>query len=373
MKKIKVMLIALSLLVLSAFIPMRATAIDLSMPPIEPKAQYMDILGDIKSTFGGIIDVIKNGNTELESIFDKLGDIYDWLTKDSGDILTGMLQEWSEQMTKTIASMFQLVSNTLDGTSNISIIGNKAYTKSINTILGYIAVTAGTLSGIFWGIGQVRTAIHYEEWTEKKIAIAILTIVISTTIITNSAKVCLWIYNLENSLVSNILNSGGGDFIKQIEKVKFQDDWLGSSSGIPLVGVIVDMFMSFLTLVPFGLCIIFLLIMVILVYVKLILRELEIACMTCISPIFFGCWVSDVTRPYFKNFLATFFSVVFETVFMAITLVLGVQLLANQLKTGGAASGSYEMWNACKIMVMAGAIMTMCFKPPQILTNLVRA
>ena len=129
-KKVKVILIAVSLLVLSTLIPMRVEAIDLSMPPIEPKAQNMGVIDDFINGLSDLMSGITSGNTTLSDILDKLGEIYDWLTKDTNDVLTGLLQDWSKQMTETIASMFQLVSDTLDGTSNISIIGNKAYTKT---------------------------------------------------------------------------------------------------------------------------------------------------------------------------------------------------------------------------------------------------
>lgn len=355
--------------------PINAAAVDIhdierSISEIEPRAQKFDVLEDISS----FITEIKNFFNELvESnglIKDALTVIENLVSPSQSTWVETWLKGWAETMAGSVGDMFDLVEAQLENGVDANILDNSKYKKDINNILSYISVTAATFTSIFWAIGQVKNAIHYEEWTEKKFAIAIGTVGISATLILNSAKVCLWIYRQEAALVTNILGSGSS-IREYIENATTNGDIFGKSqnSGVPIIGVVLDFIASFFMFIPFGLCIIFLLIMACLVYIKLILRELEIATMACVSPIFFGCWVSDTTRPYLKNFIATFLSVVFETVFMAITLRLGGVLLAQK----ATAQGSLEMIKAMEVFVLSGAIMVMCFKPPQILSNLVRA
>lgn len=355
--------------------PINAAAVDIhdierSISEIEPRAQKFDVLEDISSFITEITNFfseLANSNTLISQAIDTINKLLD--PADSTWV-SDWLKAWATEMAASVGDMFDLVEAQLENGVDANILSNSKYKKDINNILSYISVTAATFTSIFWAIGQVKNAIHYEEWTEKKFALAIGTVGISATLILNSAKVCLWIYRQEAALVTNVLGSGSS-IREYIENAATNGNYIasGTSSGVPIIGVVLDFIASFFMFIPFGLCIIFLLIMACLVYIKLILRELEIATMACVSPIFFGCWVSDTTRPYLKNFIATFLSVVFETVFMAITLRLGGVLLSQKL----VAQGSLEMIKVMEVFVLSGAIMVMCFKPPQILTNLVRA
>ena len=56
----------------------------------------------------------------------------------------------------------------------------------------------------------------------------------------------------------------------------------------------------------------------VIVYIKLIIRSLELGMLSVVSPVFFACSVGEATMPYFKKFLTAFLSVSAEIIFMAL-------------------------------------------------------
>lgn len=62
------------------------------------------------------------------------------------------------------------------------------------------------------------------------------------------------------------------------------------------------------------------------IVVKLILRSFELSMLVAVSPAFFACYSSEITKPYFKNFILTFIQVAAQIVFMGIVYYIGSPL-----------------------------------------------
>ena len=61
------------------------------------------------------------------------------------------------------------------------------------------------------------------------------------------------------------------------------------------------------------------------ILVKLGIRTIELCLMVIISPLFFACLVADATRPIFKRFIMNFITTAFQTVFMSIIYIIGIE------------------------------------------------
>ena len=96
----------------------------------------------------------------------------------------------------------------------------------------------------------------------------------------------------------------------------------------------------------------------------------------CVSPVFFACLTGETTKQYFRKFILTYISVVFEVVFMAIIWYIYVEYLNEAFSISATTTSITEMYSLENgvlnfFMVSVGAFILM-IKPPQILKNLVQ-
>ena len=114
------------------------------------------------------------------------------------------------------------------------------------------------------------------------------------------------------------------------------------------------------------------------IYIKLIIRTLEIAMLSVISPVFFACSVGEATMPYFKKFITAFLSVAAEIIFMAVVYLAFLWYCNGAFPSGGlkledlynlesAAAGQFYTFVA--VTVACGVMM---IKPPQVLRDLMK-
>ena len=165
------------------------------------------------------------------------------------------------------------------------------------------------------------------------------------------------------SLTTNVLNN-----INVGATLKSSDAWI--------IGWLIDFFNGFLLALGMLLLIIPLIIFVIILYAKLFIRSFELTMLQCVSPVFFACLTGETTKQYFRKFILTYISVVFEVVFMAIIWYIYVEYLNEAFSISATTTSITEMYSLESgilnfFMVSVGAFILM-IKPPQILKNLVQ-
>ena len=90
-----------------------------------------------------------------------------------------------------------------------------------------------------------------------------------------------------------------------------------------------------------------------------------------VSPAFFACYSSDVTKQYFKSFVTQFIQVAIQVVFMAVVFFLGSTWL-NKTFSATTYKNASEWFSAMIPNLIAMiAITRMMVKPPKVLTNLI--
>ena len=142
-----------------------------------------------------------------------------------------------------------------------------------------------------------------------------------------------------------------------------------------MVGDIIDFFINLCPFLLIMLLIGAVLIVFIIVYIKLIIRTLEIAMLSVVSPVFFACSVGEATMPYFKKFISAFLSVCAEIIFMGLVYLAflwyckGVDLAGISINDLYSFSSAGTFYTYMAVTVACGIMM---IRPPQVLRDLVR-
>ena len=236
-----------------------------------------------------------------------------------------------------------------------------------NTLIHYFKMVAFALAYIFWLIGIMNEGLKYELFTIKSGAKIFLGIIFIYALINFSVDICYWVIAFNDKIATFVVSS---------HEVK---DAFARDLQPTITNTVIDVVIA---KAPFGIghlmtmingmfngqntsiiiCLVVILVGLIVIEIKLFIRQIKMMCMVVISPMFFGCAVNETTRPYFRNFINEFLSIVTQTIFMALVLTLGsavVVSLPNDLT--GIIGRTIVIW----------AMVIMICKPPKFLTGLV--
>ena len=138
------------------------------------------------------------------------------------------------------------------------------------------------------------------------------------------------------------------------------------------IGPILDFLEGLILAVPVLLIILIMLIAVVFVMLKLVLRSLELSLLMIVSPAFFACYSSEITKPYFKNFILTFLQCALQIVFMAIVYALSAEFILGINRVTDAVEAWVWFVKTLPNSLLCLAIAIMMIKPPKVLTSLVK-
>lgn len=238
--------------------------------------------------------------------------------------------------------------------------------KGIGKLVNPIRIFAYSLVLLFFAINLVEQTIKYEIFTAKGVLRIFGRLLLAKIIIDLSTKVCLLIISIIGSLTVKMLDTVNVslNIFPEISLKKSDVKVIG-----PILDAIVAVVVSIVLMIIIGVV----LVCVSIVMVKLVLRSIELALLMVISPAFFACLSTDVTKEYFKKFISVFIQVASQTLFMAIALAVCSGHFNSppvEIKNlSGLAVGLIRM---SPNVLIAIAMCVMMVKPPKVLTNLVK-
>ena len=244
----------------------------------------------------------------------------------------------------------------------------------VNEFSQIFVVFATSLLVILFGVNIIKTALEYQLFTLKGAVSIFGRLILAEIWIQLSTKICVMIVKIFSELMASILSSIRASGLNEIENLRFE----ASRSGVWLVGDIIDFFAN---LCPFVLVLLLVgvtIIIFVIVYIKLIIRTLEIAMLSVISPVFFACSVGEATMPYFKKFITAFLSVAAEIIFMAVVYLAFLWYCNGAFPSGGLkledlynleSSAAGQFYTFVAVTVACGVMM---IKPPQVLRDLMK-
>ena len=244
----------------------------------------------------------------------------------------------------------------------------------VNEFSQIFVIFASSLLVILFGVNIIKTALEYQLFTLKGAVSVFGRLILAEFWIQLSTKICVMVVKIFSELMSSILSSIHTSLLNEISNLKFEAD----RSGIWLVGDIVDFFVN---LCPFLLVLLLVgitIVIFVIVYIKLIIRTLEIAMLSVISPVFFACSVGEATMPYFRKFITAFLSVAAEIVFMGVVYLAFLWYCKGAIPSEGInLTDLYDLskpvagqfYTFVAVTVACGIMM---IKPPQVLRDLMR-
>ncbi len=245
--------------------------------------------------------------------------------------------------------------NSSSFTATIDIFGTALNYSNIFKLVGY------TISLLFIGLNFITIISKYELMTFKGGASIVMRVIFAKVFVDLSYEICEFILIFNDNIVSAIID--------QSRTLAFTwPDIDTSFSGLWIIGPIIDFFNILISRTPLLLFAGVLLITGAIIAIKLMIRMIELAIMVTVSPAFFACLSGgEATSRYFRNFIVTFASVVFETLFMAIVYVICMGWWQNVTST------TYMDWlvNSIPNLGLAIVMCIMMVKPPRILKNLI--
>ena len=231
-----------------------------------------------------------------------------------------------------------------------------------------------TLVLVFFAANLIESTIKYEIFTLKGGVKFFGRIIISKTIIDMSGTVCEAILNTVGTLSLRVYNLGINSYPKgdtmllgAFPEIKLE------TSDLWIVGPIIDGIMANLLIIPLMLINIVIFISTACIVVKLILRSFELSMLVAVSPAFFACYSSEITKPYFKNFILTFIQVAAQIVFMGIVYYIGASHVITEMGEIDGFEGLISWFGKiAPNMLIIIAMSIMMIKPPRCLTNLIK-
>lgn len=177
---------------------------------------------------------------------------------------------------------------------------------------------------ICFGIGFTNEAVAFELSTERGWFKVLGQLLLAKIWVDVSVNICRGIYSIILSLASQIMSvapainllqpvtSPSGDGVVSSLLTWFSD----------LIGLLVAVF-------PLAAISIIILVCLCKMYIKLIVRNFEITCLMCVSPLFFATLASSATSSFFRRFISSFISVIAQILWMGITYMLTTNIISD--------------------------------------------
>ena len=348
--------------------------------------EYPFVFADYEAAYNAAKSANTDGNKDYDTLYANLETQFDALKRlvESGYVSPGLDDERSPMgFTNMVFGLYKSMLNTLTDTF-VYLAGDNSVTSALysydfnsaaDSIFPLFKTFAYAIIIILAGINAIESALQYEIFTMRGGVKLLGRLVFAKVWVDLSLVICRGILSISIGWLSDITA-----LTKEItNNINFSLSV--ESSNIWIIGWIVDFFkgvqlasMILTMILPIS-------ILLIAIFVKLFVRSFEIAILQCVAPVFFACLTGEETKPYFKKFILSYISTVFEVVFMAIVWYIYIQYL-NGMFSGANNAGlsitsistAYSMNGGffSFILVSIGAFILM-IKPPRILKNLITA
>lgn len=342
-----------------------------SIPTKENRKDIKDIKSDVESIKEDIENVKDDINDNMaDKAEEGVGNYFDskTTTSDKGAetvfSISDMLIQTANDQWKMVGSAMQNtgVANEWGFALNAADYGESGTSNYIFIIFRTFAYS---LVLVFFSANLIETSIKYEIFTLRGGANVFGRLLLSKVIIDKSGAICLAILKAVGDIASKIII--GANATIELNVPDFKSSLV--KSDLWIIGTLVDSLSALVIVIPVAIVALVALVAACLVTVKLILRSIELCLMVAVSPTFFACFSSEVSRPYFRNFVVTFIQVAVELLFMAVVYAVCASWITKPFNGDTTTVIKWFMSflpNALILLTMAISMV----KPPKVLTGL---
>lgn len=317
----------------------------------------VDVAGELETFYE---TKTKAGSTEIEQTPIKFANTKIKLANEMWASVGSALKAGGDLTDSTVNSSMDKKAQYMSlGVKNLD--ANPVYQGIINSL----KLAAYSIVLLFFSVNLIETTLKYEIVSTRGFISVFGRMIFSKTIIDCSALICTKILGVVKWIASQTL-----DFITLSNQEVLKSSYSSTQSGLWVIGKIVDFFNSITNIAPILIMSLIVLIVSMLILGKLLIRSIQLAMMTVVSPLFFACATADVTRQYFRNFITGFLQCGMQIVFMVIVYGIGYTVLNSSAINGDIFMAfSSSTMNAYRAIIVYVVMGIMIVKPPRFLTN----
>jgi hypothetical protein len=248
-----------------------------------------------------------------------MDEISDFFLKDVKKFLSDVVRSDIEYANRKLVEFQEELTESDLGSSEFAI---------ARTLWGAMKPIAYSLLALFFMIGFVKKAMYFEMMNDREIYKTVLLFIFGKILIDKSFTICEMILRVNNGIVRTVINTVGST--NQSQFIKFVENDRGQS----MLTVIGNFFRSGGFMICF-------LIALLIAQIILILRKLEIAVLTSVSPLFISTFGADTSMDVFKNFIKNYISVVAQTIWISIafSFLVNAYISGITVESGGLLPG----------------------------------
>lgn len=253
----------------------------------------------------GLLNDIKNGIGGLAS---SMGDV-------AGSVVTGVINKISEIVNDTVGKV--IISNiTFYLNAFVSFVkqGDPVFSDTtVNNIYSLVKPVAYSLVALFFVMGLAKNAMYFEIMSFEVVLKSAVMLVIGKYLVDTGIWILQIICGLNSYVSTLILNNADTDITSLYNlNGSYSSAVAGASTGVQAIssGILFFIFAVIALLSAVA------------IFIVLILRQIHLGVLVCLSPLFFSTIVADISNDVFKSFIKHFFAVAFQTTFMSVALAL---------------------------------------------------
>lgn len=231
-----------------------------------------------------------------------------------------------------------------------------------------IKAFAYSLAVVLFGVNVIETSLQYELLTLKGGCKIFGRLLVAKVLIDVSINISIYIISIINSLAQQIVAKADLVLTFRLDSSKLA----GEGSSLPIVGPVIDILTSMLNWGPMLLLMLVVIVCALAVFIKLIIRTIELTAMVVISPLFFACSMGDTTKRYFEKFIVSLLSVGLSIVFIAVIYSMGCSWLNAMQHPNITTALDATQWFSTffyRYLVLIAITICIC-KPPKVLSSL---
>ncbi len=190
-----------------------------------------------------------------------------------------------------------------------------------------------SLVALFFVIGFCKKTTYFETMNNLEIIKLMLKLILGKTFLDKSIDILSVIMGLNRDIVRIVLNSTSSINSSLLNAAK--NETINGSNVIDKLQSMV------LYLISNEIITTVMLLLIIICYVVINLRNIELAVLIATAPLFFSTMVSDVTNDVFKAYMKNFISVVLQTLWISVS----VAFLTNSYMSGVTGASDFSVFN----------------------------
>lgn len=315
-------------------------------------ASMDELYNGLLSSCNTMSDTVSSSGSKVVDAINVIGDGINLMWGDLGTTITG--------------------ASSTTGGSTITFAGHDIGASFDTFIDSAVVVTKAFGYGIAiicFGIGFTNEAVAFELSTERGWFKILGQLLLAKIWVDVSVDICRGVYNIILSIASQIMSITPGVTLLQPVTSPSGDGAISS-----LLIWFTDFINWFVPVLPLAAISIIILVCLCKMYIKLIVRNFEITCLMCVSPLFFATLASSATSSFFRRFISSFISVIAQVLWMGITYSLTTTIISDI--TAPATSIDIVnvwvyIWDLVLVPIVLCAATNMIDKPSAELKNLI--